>query len=61
MTEIVGAVGLILALEGALYALFPDAMKRLAAQVTDTPGDTLRMAGVVSVALGVGIVWLVRG
>jgi uncharacterized protein YjeT (DUF2065 family) len=61
MSEIVGAVGLILALEGALYALFPDAMKRLAAQVTDTPGDTLRIAGVVSAALGVGIVWLVRG
>jgi uncharacterized protein YjeT (DUF2065 family) len=61
MNEIVAAVGLILVLEGALYALFPDAMKRLARQVTDTPGDTLRIAGVVSAALGVGLVWLLRG
>ncbi len=61
MNEIVAAVGLILVLEGVLYALFPDAMKRMAARVTETPGDTLRTAGVVSAAIGVGVVWLVRG
>ena len=31
MSEVVVAIGLILALEGALYALFPDLMKRMAA------------------------------
>ena len=36
-------------------------MKRMAAQVMETPGDTLRMVGVVSAALGVALVWLVRG
>ena len=61
MSEIAAAVGLILALEGALYALFPDVMRRMAAQVVHTPGDTLRIAGVVSAAAGVAIVWLVRG
>ena len=61
MSEIAAAVGLILALEGALYALFPDLMRRMAAQVVQTPGDTLRIAGVVSAAAGVAIVWLVRG
>jgi uncharacterized protein YjeT (DUF2065 family) len=61
MSEVVAAVGLILALEGALYALFPDVMRRMAAQVVQTPGDTLRMVGVISAAAGVAVVWLVRG
>jgi uncharacterized protein YjeT (DUF2065 family) len=61
MSEVAAAVGLILALEGALYALFPEVMRRMAAQVVQTPGDTLRIAGVVSAGAGVAIVWLVRG
>jgi uncharacterized protein YjeT (DUF2065 family) len=61
MSEVLAAVGLILALEGALYSLFPDLMKRMAGQILQTPGDTLRVVGVVSAALGVALVWLVRG
>jgi hypothetical protein len=61
MRDVGTAVGLILALEGALYALFPDLMKRMASQVLQSPGDTLRVVGVISVALGVALVWLVRG
>jgi uncharacterized protein len=61
MSDIATAIGLVLALEGAFYALFPDLMKRVAQQVTHSPGDTLRVAGVVSAAIGVGLVWLVRG
>ena len=61
MNEIVAALGLVLALEGAFYALFPDLMKRMASHVTQSPGDTLRVAGVVSAAIGVAIVWMVRG
>jgi uncharacterized protein YjeT (DUF2065 family) len=61
MSDAVAAIGLILVLEGALYALFPDAMKRMAAQVLEAPADTLRVVGLVSAALGVGIVWIVRG
>jgi uncharacterized protein YjeT (DUF2065 family) len=54
MNEAVVAVGLVLALEGALYALFPEMMKRTAAQVLQTPSDTLRTVGMVSSAAGVG-------
>ena len=61
MSEIVAAIGLILAVEGALYALFPDFMKRMAAQVIQTPGDTLRTVGLASAALGLGVVWAMRG
>ena len=61
MRDVAAAIGLVLALEGALYALFPDLMRRMAQQVMQTPGDTLRVVGVVSAALGVALVWLVRG
>ena len=61
MSELATALGLVLALEGALYALFPELMKRMGQHVTQTPGDTLRVAGVVSAAIGVALVWMVRG
>jgi uncharacterized protein YjeT (DUF2065 family) len=61
MSNFIVALGLVLALEGALYALFPDLMKRMASHVTQSPGDTLRVAGVISAAIGVALVWLVRG
>ena len=61
MSTVVTAIGLVMVLEGALYALFPDFMKRTAQQITQTPGDTLRLVGVVSAVLGLGLVWLVRG
>jgi uncharacterized protein len=61
MREIVAAIGLILALEGVLCALFPGFVRRMAQHALQTPGDTMRVAGVVSVALGVALVWLVRG
>jgi uncharacterized protein YjeT (DUF2065 family) len=55
------AVGLVLALEGALYALFPDGMRRALATAVALPPDQLRIAGLVAAVLGVGIVWLIRG
>lgn len=61
MNEVVVAIGLVLALEGALYTLFPDFMKRISIKAAETPGDTLRIVGVISASLGVALVWLVRG
>lgn len=61
MSDFAVAIGLALALEGLLYALFPNAMKRMAARALEVPGDTLRLMGAVSLASGVAIVWMVRG
>ena len=61
MTDILAALGLVLVLEGALYALFPEFMKRIAAQAQDLPGDTLRTVGVVAAGFGVALVWMARG
>jgi hypothetical protein len=60
MSDLLVAVGLVLAMEGALYALFPDFMRRVAAQAVEMAPETLRMGGAASVCLGVLIVWLVR-
>jgi uncharacterized protein YjeT (DUF2065 family) len=61
MTDILAALGLVLVLEGALYALFPEFMKQMAAQAQAIPGDTLRTVGVVAAGLGVALVWMARG
>ena len=61
MGDFVAALGLVLVIEGLLYALAPDLAKRLAEMARMTPNDTLRLSGVIAVALGVTVVWLVRG
>ncbi|MEM0907953.1 MAG: DUF2065 family protein [Pseudomonadota bacterium] len=61
MSDFLVAIGLVLAIEGSLYALMPQSMRDMMRKMMDTPPDTLRMGGVVAVAVGVGIVWLVRG
>jgi len=55
------AAGLVLVVEGVVYGGFPGLAKRLATEVLSMPESALRLAGIVAVALGVGVVWLVRG
>lgn len=59
--DLVAAAGLALAIEGALYALFPEAMKRFLERALGRDAAGLRRAGVAATALGVRLVWLVRG
>ena len=60
-SEFVVAFGLILVIEGVLYSLFPSAVKRMLEHVRALPTQTLRAVGLFSTALGVLIVWLMRG
>ena len=59
--ELLIALALVLVIEGALYALFPEAMKRMMVSVAQQPGSALRSAGLLAATVGVGIVWLLRG
>jgi len=61
MSDFIVAIGLVFAIEGLIFAAFPGAAKRLAANALETPENALRIAGVVSAALGIIIVWLMRG
>lgn len=60
MSDFVAAIGLVLVAEGLVYGGFPKLAKRLAAEVLSVPEGALRIAGLVAIALGVGIVWMVR-
>ena len=59
--DLLAAIALALAIEGALYALFPAAMKRFIQRVSEQPANALRTAGLVATVVGVGLAWLVRG
>ncbi|MEP0233860.1 DUF2065 domain-containing protein [Roseibium sp.] len=61
MNDLIVALGLVLALEGTLYALAPGGMKSMMQSALQTPDQTLRIAGLVALALGVVLVWVVRG
>ncbi|MEH6475903.1 MAG: DUF2065 domain-containing protein [Sneathiella sp.] len=60
LENILLAGALVLFFEGALYALFPDGMKRMMMSVLQTPSLNLRVFGVVSAILGVVCVWLLK-
>jgi uncharacterized protein YjeT (DUF2065 family) len=55
------AMGLVLVVEGLVYCGFPRLAKKLATEFLARPGNALRIAGLAAIAIGVGIVWLVRG
>lgn len=60
MILLLKAIGLALALEGALYALFPSAMKRAMSVVLSQSTEQLRYAGLAGAVLGVGLVWFAQ-
>lgn len=61
MSDLIVALGLVLVLEGAVYALAPTMVKRLAAVAIETEENQLRIGGTVAAILGLGLVWIVRG
>jgi uncharacterized protein len=60
MSELVTAIGLVFIIEGLVYAAAPSRFKAMMARLEQIPDETLRMGGLVAVALGVGIVWFAR-
>jgi uncharacterized protein len=61
MTDLLTALGLMLVLEGAMYALFPDGMRRMMAYAQTLPPAQLRTTGLVLAAFGFLIVAVIRG
>lgn len=61
MDDIIVAIGLVLVIEGLIWALAPQTGRRLLAIAAATPEDALRRAGWIAVAAGAALVWLIRG
>ena len=54
------AVGLMLVLEGILYALAPGAMRRMLEAALRQPEQTIRMTGLAAAVAGLVVVLLAR-
>ena len=61
MADLGVAIGLVLVIEGLIWALAPRFGRRLLEAASETPEQSLRLAGTFAVAVGVLLVWLIRG
>ncbi len=61
MSDLIVALGLALAIEGLLFAAFPEAVKRAMLDAAHTSSERMRIVGIGSAVIGVVIVWFVRG
>ena len=57
MKELVIAFGLLLFIEGILYALFPSKMKNMLKTIEKIEANQLRIGGLIFSLIGFGIVW----
>lgn len=60
MKDLGTALALVLVIEGVLYALFPEGMKRIVAQMLAVPAPILRAVGLATACIGIGFVWVLR-
>ena len=56
---LIAAFGLVLVFEGLVFALAPSRLEDLIAAMSKITVDQRRTFGLIAVALGVGLVWLV--
>ena len=61
MSDLAVGIGLVLVIEGLIWALAPGTGLKMLVAAASTPQPALRLAGLAAMAAGVAIVWLVRG
>jgi uncharacterized protein YjeT (DUF2065 family) len=61
MSNLIVALGLVLVIEGTLWALAPGLGRKLLQVVAEAPESNLRLVGAAAVALGALVIWLVHG
>ncbi|MEW5964970.1 MAG: DUF2065 domain-containing protein [Pseudomonadota bacterium] len=61
MNDLLVALGLVLVIEGLLWALVPQIAVRMLEIAAGTPERQLRVGGWLAVLAGLVVVWLVRG
>ena len=58
ISTILLGLGLVLVIEGLVFALAPSRLEELVKFIAETPIETRRVFGLVAVALGVLLVWI---
>ncbi len=61
MQSLLIGLAFVLVIEGLIYALFPAGAKKMLSQINEISDSSLRIGGVLALALGVLGIWLVRG
>jgi uncharacterized protein YjeT (DUF2065 family) len=61
MADLLVALGLVLVIEGLVFAGFPGGARRALTAMQEMSEANLRVAGLISALVGVVIVWAVRG
>ncbi len=61
MVEFLAALGLAMVIEGVIYALAPERMKRVLASVLEQPPSLLRYGGLGLAVAGLVLVWAAKG
>ena len=60
MTDFLAALGLVFAIAGLLFASIPEIATEALRSASETPAERMRLIGIVSAVVGVGLVWLAR-
>ena len=60
MKELGIALGLLLVIEGLLYAAFPNGMKNMLNVMKDMPTTKLRSGGLIFAVIGFILVWYIK-
>jgi len=58
LTKLLLGIGLVLVIEGSLYALFPSFLRSMVKQIDAVSDTTLRNGGLVALTIGVVLVWM---
>ena len=61
MMDFFTALALVLVIEGMVIALFPGAPAAVYRELSKLPAERLRVMGLIAAAVGLFIVWLIRG
>lgn len=61
MPDLLMALGLVFVIEGLLYALVPAKLRAMMASMQKLSDDQMRIGGIMAMAIGVAVVWAVRG
>jgi len=60
MKELIIAIGLLLFIEGMLYAIFPSKMKNMLKVIEKMDSNQLRLGGLIFTIIGFIIVWYTK-
>jgi len=61
MRDFLTALCLLLVVEGLFLALFPHRLRQILQMLDEMPPEVLRLGGLASAAVGVILVWVLRG